>query len=189
MYEYDVLISYCRDGAAVPAWVANHLRPALVESLADQSLGEVGFYCEPPDAAEGGFEQSFRALRRSKVLLAVCSPKYFYDERCLAQWHSMCDREKAAGMPPSSLTCPVVFCDSKNFPSFAKSVDMHDLKRWNLTTPQFKETRAYQGFGDAVNEIALELVEKIARAPRWSPDWPVNTPTAPEPTPSQIPRY
>lgn len=189
MYEYDVLISYRRDGAAVPAWVANHLLPALVESLADQSLGEFGFYYEPSDAGEDGCGRALKALRRSKVLLAVCSPEYFFDEWCLAEWHSTGDREKAAGMPPSSLTCPVVFCDSKNFPSYAKSIDMHDLKRWNLTTPQFKETRAYRGFGDAVNKIALELVEKVARAPRWSPDWPVSTPTAPEPTPSQIPRY
>jgi hypothetical protein len=133
------------------------------------------------------------ALQRARILVPVCSPKYFLSEWCLAEWHSMVRREELAGMAssatPQGLIYPVIFCDSENFPTYAHERRMQDLKMWNLPYPQFQDTIEYLGFHREVERIAVEIKELIDQVPDWRPDWPVHTPAPDPPRTPHLPRF
>ncbi|TCO55824.1 TIR domain-containing protein [Actinocrispum wychmicini] len=99
MYQYDVFISYHRAGATVPAWVRTHFYPRLAALLDEQLDHEATVFFDGNTRAGGKWPDELRdALGRAKILLPVCSPKYFLSEWCLAEWHSMAHREELTGM-------------------------------------------------------------------------------------------
>lgn len=194
VYEYDVFISYQRAGNSVPAWVRNHLFPVLSDILDNNLDREVRIFFDDqiPNGSSWPMELQ-AALRRTRILLAVCSPKYFFNEWCLAEWQSMEQREELLGMAsqanPKGLIYPVIFCDSQNFPEFATTRRMRDLKQWNLHYPQFQATAQYLDFHREVDQISQELVELIDEAPDWQPDWPVATPGPDRAPTARLPRF
>ncbi|HYS37527.1 MAG TPA: TIR domain-containing protein, partial [Pseudonocardiaceae bacterium] len=178
MYEYDVFISYKRAGANVPAWIRTHFYPRLSELLDDNHDREVKIFFD--DTIPGGTAWPLElraALGRTRILLPVCSPKYFLDEWCLAEWHSMARREELVGMMsperPQGLIYPVIFCDSETFPNYAKQRRMRSFRSWNQPYPQFQVTVEYLNFHREMERIAEELIKIIDQAPEWRPDWPV----------------
>jgi hypothetical protein len=188
VYEYDVFISYQRNGATVPGWVRTHFYPRLTELLDDQLDRPARIFFDENVHGGGKWPLEVRnALQRTRILLPVCSPKYFLSEWCLAEWHSMARREEIA--QSRALIYPVIFCDSKNFPRYAHERVMRNLKTWNLPYPQFQDTAEYLGFHREVERIAEELTELIDQAPDWRPDWPVDTPDPGPPSPSRLPRF
>jgi hypothetical protein len=194
VYEYDVFISYQRSEPLVPAWVRNHFHPRLSELLNSNLDREVKvFYDDKMPPGVRWPAQLRTALLRTRVLVPVCSPKYFTNEWCLAEWHSMAEREvlvgRTCGEAPRRLIYPVIFCDSRNFPDYARERHMRDLKRWNLPYEHFQTTPAYLDFHQAVEQIAEELEELIELAPEWRPDWPVRTPVAGPSGPAAMPRF
>jgi hypothetical protein len=189
VYEYDVFISYQR-GGTVPAWVRTHFYPRLSELLDDELTHEVRVFFDENVHAGGKWPEQLRAaLRRTKILVAVCSPKYFQNEWCLAEWHSMARREELVGMASRSLIYPVIYCDSRNFPTYAHERRMVDLKDFNQPSPQFQDSPAYLDFYREVRRMAGELGELLETAPEWRADWPVSTPTADPPKTSSLPRF
>lgn len=191
MYEYDVFISYKRTTGTVPAWIRTHFYPRLSELLDDNLDHDVKiFYDETVPGGSAWPVELRAALGRTRILLAVCSPKYFRDEWCLAEWHSMVKREEVVGMAtpeqPQGLIYPVIYCDSATFPDFAKQRKMRNFRPWNLPDPQFQASMAYLDFRREVAGIVEELVRLIALAPAWRPDWPVYTPSPGPPGPATI---
>jgi hypothetical protein len=190
VYEYDVFISYQREGATVPAWVRTHFYPRLSELLDDQLDHQAKiFFDDKLRGASIGRVLVPVARQRPRILVPVCSPKYFLNEWCLAEWHSMVRREKLAGMVSQGLIYPVIFCDSENFPTYAHERQMQDLKAWNLPYPQFQDTIEYLGFHREVERIAVEIKQLIALVPEWRPDWPVHTPAPDPPRTPHLPRF
>jgi hypothetical protein len=194
VYEYDVFISYQRDGATVPAWVRTHFYPRLSELLDNQLDYEAKIFFDEKVRGGSRWPTEIRnALQRTRILVPVCSPKYFVSEWCLAEWHSMAQREELAGTTTEGkqrvLIYPVLFCDSKNFPDYAHERQMHDLKKYNHHYPQFQDSLAYLDFHSEVTRIAEELDELIHQAPEWRPDWPVSTPVADPLSTSTLPRF
>lgn len=194
MYEYDVFISYKRAGANVPAWIRTHFYPRLSELLDDNHDREVKIFFD--DTIPGGTAWPLElraALGRTRILLPVCSPKYFLDEWCLAEWHSMARREELVGMMsperPQGLIYPVIFCDSENFPNYAKQRRMRSFRSWNQPYPQFQVTIEYLDFHREMERIAEELIKVIEQAPEWRPDWPVATPVPDPPSTPRLPRF
>src|SRR2546421_13118609 len=97
-YRYDVFISYTRRAGNSLRWVRNHLHPRLVDCLGDQLGNSPTVYLDkamergvhwPTDIAD--------ALRRSKILIPICTPPYFWSPWCTAEWHSMRKREEMLG--------------------------------------------------------------------------------------------
>lgn len=190
VYEYDVFISYQRRGRDIPAWVRTHFHPRLLESL-DNNLdrdARIFFDEQVPGGAIWPKELS-SALQRTRILVPVCSPKYFVDEWCLAEWYSMADREELVGQDSRRLIYPVIFCDSENFPDYARQRQMRSLRRWNLPYPQFQDTAAYLDFHREIELIAEDLALLIDQAPEWQPGWPTVTPTPPQPGTPLLPRF
>jgi hypothetical protein len=194
VYEYDVFISYQRDGNTVPAWVRTHFYPRLRDLLDDNVDYQVKIFLDEKIAVGSKWPQeSLNALQRARILVPVCSPKYFLDEWCLAEWHSMREREKLVDMAsrenPQGLIYPVIFSDSLNFPGYARERKMRSFKNWNQPYPQYQTTVEYHDFHREVGQMAEELVEIIAGAPDWQPDWPVLTPLPDPPRHSKLPRF
>ncbi|GAA1989886.1 TIR domain-containing protein [Amycolatopsis minnesotensis] len=194
VYEYDVFISYQREGNLVPAWVRTHFYPRLRELLDDHLDREVSIFFD--ENLHGGARWPLevrRALQRARILVPVCSPKYFLSEWCLAEWHSMARREElvrtASPEESRTLIYPVIFCDSRNFPAYAHERRMQDLKTWNAPYEHFMASPAYLDFHHEVARIAEELEVLIERAPEWRPDWPVDMPAPGAPRPSELPRF
>jgi hypothetical protein len=194
VYEYDVFISYQRSGHDIPAWVRNHFHPRLREVLDNNLYRDVRIFFDDQMRTGANWPRQLRtALQRSRVLVPVCSPKYFKDEWCLAEWHSMAEREEISGRAspdrPRQLIYPVIYCDSWNFPDFAHERRMKDLHKWNHPFEHFQTAPEYLGFHEVVGLIAKELEELIELAPEWRPDWPVRTPMPEPPVPARIPRF
>ncbi|WP_086843156.1 TIR domain-containing protein [Amycolatopsis kentuckyensis] len=189
MYEYDVFISYQRAGEDISAWVKNHFRPRLSEVLDNNFYRDVRIFCDDQVRTGASWAAEVRtALLRTRVLVPVCSPKYFRDEWCLAEWHSMAKRE-ALSTRARPLIYPVIYCDSRHFPDWAHARSPRDLHRWNHPFEHFQAAPAYLEFNHKIAEIAKELEELIERAPEWQPDWPVHTPDPEPPSPARIPRF
>lgn len=194
MYEYDVFISYRRKGSTVPAWVRTHFYPRLQELLDDNLDREVKVFFDEQVTGGAAWPLELRnALQRTRILVPVCSPKYFMDEWCLAEWHSMAQREELVGMAslarPQGLIYPVIFSDSVNFPKYAHERRMRNFRPWNQPYSQFQNSMAYLDFHREVEQIAIELADLLDRAPEWRPDWPVNMPHAEPPEPPTLPRF
>jgi hypothetical protein len=194
VYEYDVFISYKRVTGTVPAWIRTHFYPRLAELLDDNLDHDVKiFFDETVPSGSAWPVELQAALGRTRILLAVCSPKYFADEWCLAEWHSMVKREELVGMTtperPQGLIYPVLYCDSDNFPGYAKQRKMRNVKPWNLPDPQFQASMAYLDFHREVERIVEELVRLIPQAPDWRSDWPVYTPLPGPPPTSHLPKF
>jgi hypothetical protein len=189
VYEYDVFISYHREGATVPAWVRTHFHPRLSALLDEQLDYPARIFFDGNVRAGGKWPVELReALRRTRILVPVCSPKYFLNEWCLAEWHSMARREEAAGLGTQGLIYPVIFNDSKNFPQYAHDRRMYSLKEWNSPDPQFQDSLQYLDFHREVERIAEELADLVGQVPEWRPDWPLDMPEAGPPRTSHLPR-
>ncbi|RSD09591.1 TIR domain-containing protein [Amycolatopsis eburnea] len=194
MYEYDVFISYRRSASDISEWIRNHFHPRLLEVLDNNRYEDVRIFFDDevrvgarwPDELSG-------ALLRSRVLVPVCSPKYFRDEWCLAEWFSMADREALATAEPREqrlpLIYPVIFCDSQHFPDWAHERRPRDLQQWNHPFEHFQTAPAYLDFNQRIKQIAAELEELIDRAPEWRGDWPVSTPVVEPPSRARMPRF
>lgn len=194
VYEYDVFISYQRDSGLVSSWVRNHFHPRLAELLDNNSDRDVKIFFDQNGHVGSVWPLEVRAaLQRTRILVSVCSPKYFQSEWCLAEWHSMARREQLVGMAsaerPQGLIYPVIFCDSKNFPGYAHARRMWDLKAWNQPYEHFQASMAYLDFHHEVEGIAEELDELIEQVPEWRPDWPVETPMPDPPRTCRLPRF
>ncbi|MFD2473193.1 TIR domain-containing protein [Amycolatopsis silviterrae] len=190
MYHYDVFISYLRTADPIARWVRNHFQPLLRELLDGNLDREVKVFFDGSVRVGGRWPDEVRsALRHTRILVPVCSPKYFYNEWCLAEWASMERREElACGDRPATLIYPVIYCDSKNFPPYAHERRWENLTEWNHPYEQFQASPKYIGFHDRMNRIAAEIEELLSDAPVWRADWPVLTPRPDVPPASRFPR-
>ncbi|MEV6909287.1 TIR domain-containing protein [Amycolatopsis sp. NPDC051071] len=194
MYEYHVFISYQRSSPTVPVWVRNHFYPRLRELMDDLVDYDVKIFLDDQVPVGGEWPELAReALRRARILIPVCSPKYFNDEWCMAEWRSMEKREALVGTGtrewPGRLIYPVIFSDSKNFPEFAHQRRMRSLKTWNLPYPHYQNTAEYIDFHREMERVVEELVEIISQVPEWCSEWPVEEAAPVLPKPSKLPRF
>jgi hypothetical protein len=194
VYEYDVFISYRRTASDISAWIRHHFHPRLSEVLDNNRYEDVKIFFDDQVRVGSSWPAELRsALRSSRVLVPVCSPKYFRDEWCLAEWASMAEREALTAGPPGEhqrqLIYPVIFCDSRNFPEWARERRLRDLQQWNHPFEHFQTAPAYLDFNQEIKRIALELEELIEGAPDWRDDWPVRTPAPEPPKRARMPRF
>nr|BFE53269.1 hypothetical protein GCM10017745_66960 [Saccharothrix mutabilis subsp. capreolus] len=194
VYEYDVFISYRREGVQLPAWLRTHFYPLLVESLDNSTDREVKIFFDERVPGGTSWPMVLRsALSRARILVAICSPKYFTDEWCLAEWETMAQRERISGMVspevPLGLIYPVIFCDSETFPEFAHQRRLQDFRPWNVSFRQYDTTIEYIRFSREVERVSVELLQHIENAPEWRADWPVETPKPDPPGASRLPRF
>ncbi|WP_424185467.1 TIR domain-containing protein [Actinokineospora sp. G85] len=191
VYEYDVFISFDRKAAHVAEWVARHFAPMLKRYLQD-NLGDVGVFT--PGAGRTGDRWPLRlrhALLRTRLLIPVCTPNYFRDEWCGAEWDSMAERERTTGMAsreiPNGLIHPVIFGDSATYPPHAHERTMVDFREYAYGSAFFEASADYLDFERLLRRFATTLAELRDEVPPWRPDFPVLTPMPGEPLVPALP--
>ena len=188
-YEFDVFISYRRDGKPYK-WVRNHFFPLLTESLDDHLPWDPAVFVD--DEMEVGVDWPRRlqeALSRTKILIPVFSAQYFRSPWCMAEWRSMVEREKLLGPGTCRLIYPILFADSETFPKFARRRSWKDLKAWAFGAPAFSQSKDYLDLEKEVREIASELVTLLRHAPKWQPGWPIRQAKPLMRAPAKLPRF
>lgn len=192
-YEYDIFISY-RRAPNVQAWVQNHFYPVLRDCLTDEISDEPKIFLDAQQEVGVRWPDNLaRALHRSRLLVAVWSPPYFRSSWCLAEWHTMLQRERLLGIggpaDPMGLVYPVRYSDGDRFPEEARSVEQQvSFTDWRYPYRQFSESLAYLEFHTAVVKMAEYLAGRLDNVPQWQADWPVVRPGSPEPSPAALPR-
>ncbi|RLK54955.1 toll/interleukin-1 receptor domain-containing protein [Actinokineospora cianjurensis] len=177
MYEHDVYISYDRESETVSPWVRHHFHPRLRELLDDNLVDKVRVFFDQDVGGGTKFPEALHhALQRTKVLVAVCSPKYFYNEWCLAEWHSMAGREEHMGLHGTGLIFPVIYSDSYSFPDSVLRRNPVDLRDWNEPRAHYQDSPAYFDFRKQVGRLAEDMVHGLLEPPPWQPDWPLLRP-------------
>ncbi|GAA2974271.1 toll/interleukin-1 receptor domain-containing protein [Actinokineospora diospyrosa] len=189
MYQYDVFISYDRESRTVRPWVDRHLHPRLIDALDDNATEKVEVFYDQAEVGGAKWPQTLcSALRSAKVLVAVYSPKYFIREWCMAEWHSMAEREEVAGTGGRGLIFPVIYSDSDSFPEYATQRWMSDMRKWRQPDIQFQDSLAYLDFREAVDALAVTLLNGIGLSPAWQ-EWPVRQPGPGVLPTMKVPRY
>ena len=184
-YEFDVFLSYTRQANA-GEWVKNHFHPVLYEALDNHMPREPEIFIDYEMGTGIDWPKKLEtSLQRSRLVVAVLSPPYFRSKWCVAEWKTMSEREKTLGYAtnanPEMLIHPVVYADGTHFPGYAQRNQSYDLSTWNYPYPQFRESRDYLKFHNAVYDFAADLAPKIDTVPPWQDTWPVYRPE-PEPT-------
>lgn len=193
-YEFDVFISYSRLGSA-PKWLTNHFFPKFRDCLVDQIAPAPKVFLDEtmPRGVDWPAELE-KALRHSKILLAVLTPPYFESKWCMAELRSMHAREKLLGLAsaerPQGLIYPVLYSDSDNFPpEDGLRRSWWDFKDLAVPDPIFQDTRDWINFHRRVTDLAQDLVELLKQVPPWRPDWPFERPDPVILPPPPIPRF
>lgn len=193
-YEFDVFISYSRHGSGAK-WLMNHFYPKIQDCLADQiaPMPKVFVDKSMPRGVHWP-SQLQKALRHSKVMIALLTPLYFQSKWCMAEWRNMKAREQMLGLGttdrPQGLIIPILYSDSENFPEEGRELSWWNFKELSTPDPVFQESRDYVQFHREVTNLAKDLVELIQQVPEWRDDWPIVEP--PDPVimpPPPIPRF
>jgi len=193
-YEFDLFISYARRGS-VQKWLLNHFHRKLLDCLADQFAPTPKVYVDKGMSRAVHWPSDLRhALRHSKIMIQLLTPQYFESNWCMAEWHSMLERERMLGLAgpenPQGLVYPILYSDSDNFPLEGKLRSWWDFKEFAYPDPVYQQTHEFVRFHHEVNRLAGDLVQLLGQVPPWRPDWPDVEPPDPvlSPTPP-LPRF
>ena len=187
-YEFDVFISYRRDGNP-HEWGRNHFFDRLRRCLADHLPWKPAVFVD--EEMEIGVDWPLRlqrALSRTRILVPILSAEYFQSRWCTSEWQSMVEREELLGPGLHRLIYPILYADSENFPAYARRWTWKDLKSWNSPDLVFQQTPAYVDFHKQVEEVASELATRLQEVPEWQPDWPILQADALIRPPTPLPR-
>ena len=192
-YEFDLFISYRRRGNP-HQWVRNHFFPRLRDCLDDHLDKDPALFID--ESLEKGANWPIglqNALNRTKILVPIYSPQYFRSKWCLAEWHTMAERERLLGLNsverPQGLIYPILFSDSDNFPDYARWHSWKNFKKLNRPDPVFQRTTKWMSFHRKVEAVAMDLANLLPQVPDWRPDWPVCRVDPPLPPPTRVPRF
>jgi hypothetical protein len=193
-YQYDIFLSYRRKWPS-QEWVQNHFYQRL-EGLLGESLPHSPRVFLDTREIETGQEWPLvlqEALKGSRCLVSVWSPEYFRSAWCVAELHSMLERERLLGYRTGGhagrrLVYPIVFADGLHFPDYTKAMQYRDLQKWNIPDTAFARSRKILGFHEEMKKVAEELADLILQAPAWQDDWPIVTPAVLPVTTVHVPR-
>lgn len=194
-YEYDIFISYRRQGPAL-SWVKEYFHPMLEQWLPEHvpSTYEPKIFIDSQIETGEEWPAKLRhALKTSRCVLPVLSPEYFRSNWCKAELASMRNREAALQMRTEQnsggLIYAAIFASPDLLPDdVRKHIQYIDLSAWATNQANFRESKRFETFEEKVKLICQELWKMIQRAPTWE-EWPIVTPDEdPVSVPMSLPR-
>ncbi len=155
-YEWDIFISYRRYGEW-PSIVKDTIIPVFKhyfgEALYEQCLKDSLPDREPAIFIDNTIEEGRSwptnlayALAKSRIMVPLWTPSYFYSDWCLAELSLMYAREHKCGYRSKSclkrLIVPASMHDGDNFPSEAKRVQFKHLSDYCIPNmPEKSQTK------------------------------------------------
>ena len=197
-YVHDIFISYRHAGPA-HTWVTEYFFPLLKDWLPehmppDYQISENSIFTDTQ--VETGTSWPIRlveALRTSRCLLPIWSPQYFRSKWCMAELHTMLEREKILGMRKghnwSGIIYPVIFKSACLIPPEYRTIQYEDLSHWGINASSFKDSSEYLHLESGVQKICEKLRPMILGAPDWQDTWPTVTPEALPSNAFPLPRF
>jgi hypothetical protein len=189
-YVYDVFVSYTRDHP-VGTWVKDRFLKDFVGYLGD-ALGRRARVFFDQDEIESGEDQVEKlrwGLKVSRVLVAICSARYFGDsDYCRMEWRTFGKRD-LEGNKVHRPRVPVRYSDGESFPREARRTQQADFSNANHICESFykNDVRAI-AYEDNVKKLAKAVVKAIGRAPKYSPNFPIAELVKTPPRPMKQPR-
>jgi hypothetical protein len=176
-YEYDIYVSYWPKSVIEP-WISNRFmktfRGVLLEELGRQ----------PSIFVAADAENDNQALKRSRVLLAVISKQYFFQDRCRVAFESMLQREADEGFStvgkPIRLVHAIVAHDllsDEAVPAeYRGRFDPINFKEWAYDF-EMQDWQIHKSFNDAIGILASGIAAAVMQAPTWRSDFPLQSPS------------
>jgi len=173
-YEYDVFLSYRRDRLVLEwiveveqrlkFWLSQELGGNEARIFVDQDCIEIGDRW--PDRLRA-------AVRSSRCMVGIWSPRYFQSAWCISEWQSFRAREQRLGLDIYGLIAPVRFHDGEHFPQEAADVQCADFSEYTSTIPAFWQSQRAVEFEGPLRAFARSVATIIRRTPPFQADWPV----------------
>ncbi|MAS96466.1 MAG: hypothetical protein CMO55_25030 [Verrucomicrobiales bacterium] len=177
-YEYDIFLSYCGKDEACE-WVRRHFHPMLSGKLGQEMPDAPRIFIDRE--MENGVRWRntiLRALRHSRILLAIWNPAYFRSEWCQAEWQTILERERAENVPghePGYLYS-VIYGDGEYFPDEAAARQDTKFHEHAYSSAAYAESKEYIEFEKAVTQVAKKIAARLMTVPEWRDDWPTMDP-------------
>jgi hypothetical protein len=178
-YEWDVFVSYRRD-SLVANWTQKLFVPKLREWLPHYHQPSPRVFLDV-DSAQGiqigsPWPSSLKtALLRSRCSVVILSPEYFTSNWCMAEFHTMLERQKAV---KTSLLIPVRFSDGIYYSAEAQQLQQFmGLEPYNALARPSQANRS-PGFVKQIKAVCALAHAQIDAAPAWDPGWLVVEPAA-----------
>jgi hypothetical protein len=170
-YQYDAFFSYKRDPES-DDW---HER--VKDNLAfwlGQHLGrEASIFFDREDIRIGTRWRTRleEALKRSRCLICVWSPRYFQSRWCLSEWKTFEERSRQTR---SDLVLPASYFDGETFPQAARALQFRDFSPFASTMSRFWDTENAVTFeATCLRPFAHDLASTIQRAPSYDDSFPI----------------
>lgn len=171
-YKYDIFISYARE-SLTNDWITRHFMPLFKEYL-DFEIGDnTRFFI---DTKEIDYGESFdgainEALKSSKLLVPIVSPKYLRNKSTLSELIPFLERSE---LTRSNLVFPVVIHDAA---LRSGNSLIHDIQYFNFGDNMHVgrtsvSSRQSLELAEKTRHLARIIAEALSRVPILNPDWP-----------------
>ena len=185
MYDYDLFVSYRREGPGKKRLSTPWLRQVVprIEHYLSMELPDreprIFFDVESLEVGDR-WPQSIRdALLRSKCLMPIWTPPYFRSQWCMAEWKSFLAREETVKNEAGHkcrLILPIAAQDGIHYPPEAQDTQQFDLRDYYATTKAFWRTPRADQLDQEIGRLAHKIAKAIQEAPEYREGWPITTP-------------
>jgi hypothetical protein len=170
-YLYDVYISYSHD-PHITSWLRELFLPVLQINLTFEFPRQVNVFMDFQELRLG---ETFRAelaeaINRSRICIALLTPRYFTSEWCLIEFESFLRRSRLSGVK-NALVLPVKLSGGDHFPSIVRHIQMVDFSEFFISSPSFRSSAKYLDFELATRDLARQASRMIEKAPPFDSNW------------------
>ncbi len=170
-YVYKAFFSYKRDPQS-DDWhkkVKDKIEYWLNMELPEDKSG-IFYDVEDIQTGDRWKEKIVDALKTSKCIVCIWSPKYFESKWCVSEWLTFVSRETKH----QSLILPAAYHDGKIFPKKARTYKWADFSNYASTMPSFWNTNdAVQFEKEELKKFAVDIALKIKDCPDYDNYFPV----------------
>ncbi len=175
-YEYDIYVSYWHKSFIDP-WIRNR----FIQPFKNVLFEELG---RPPSIFMAHDSQNgTESIRASRVLLAILSKQYFYDDHCRIAFESMLQRQASEEFSiserPVRLVHAIVAHDFRSEEAvpaeYRGKFDPINFKDWAYDF-EIQDWQIFRSFSDAVSNLACDIAAAVMQAPAWRSEFPLQIP-------------
>lgn len=175
-YQYDVFISYRRDGLT-RKWIETHFVP-LLEHHINLELGRM-----PEIFIDSQLENGTTwpialgsALGASRTIIPLWTKTFLNSEWCTCEIGHMLEREKKFGyrtiQKPGGLVFPTVIHDGETMPVNLTTIQRIEIQECFNVRMSIDSPKA-EVLDDRLRSLGKDIADAIKDAPVWQQDWQI----------------